>query len=171
MLSQNGTSNGASFSLDKKENEESQGKENENLSKTGCIDNNRLEDETKEAEQSRSSMDNDFTFSFCPYYEITRKDSEQTIKIPLETLPRAGMIKTDMLLFTNGRKTVIFDPIQRCYYSGVESSKSCNNGLPSSSGNEKQVLGIDMKMPEKKNVEVYAARNETLYLIGGKTSF
>ena len=116
---------------------------------------------------NQDTQSNDVSFAECPYYEINWKESKKPIRIPLETSPRAGMLETEMLLFTNGRKTIVFDPIKRRYFSGVESSKY-ENQMTSVSTSKKEILGVDLSMPEMKNVEVYAARNGTIYLIGGK---
>ena len=103
----------------------------------------------------------------CPYYEIYVNENAGPIKLPLETLPRSGMLKSDVLLFSNGRKTVIMDPFLRHYFCGVQSHETIKN--EDNNAQDVDIIpGVDQNMPIMKNAEIYAAKNGTVYLIGGK---
>jgi len=107
-------------------------------------------------------------FIECPFYEIHVGDNLDAVRIPLEVSPRFGMLKTDFLLFTNGRKTVIFEPDSRRYFCGVQ-KESCSNEKTTvwTDSTDEQTPGVDPNMPLMKNAEIYSSLDGTIYLIGG----
>uniref|UniRef100_H2YHE5 Uncharacterized protein n=1 Tax=Ciona savignyi TaxID=51511 RepID=H2YHE5_CIOSA len=67
------------------------------------------------------------------------------------------MMGTTVLLFTNGKRTAIFDPIKNRHISDITACSEQTDGDS----------GFNQKLPEMKNAEVFASRNGTVYLLGG----
>ena len=119
---------------------------------------------------SFESIEEERAFYECPFYEARLSDQQYgPIRIPLEVNPRSGMLKSDFLLFTNGRKTMVFDPICRRYFSGSQSyihKKEPDQSKPFN--DEHDGPGIDPNMPIMKNAEVFSSQSGIVYLIGGE---
>ena len=113
------------------------------------------------------SLDDKKLFLECPYYEVQADPSKDVIRIPLEVLPRMGMLKSELLLFTNGRKTMVFDLGSRRYYSGCKDGKY-QEMTPPCFSDEESTLEVDLNMPVMKSAEVYSTKSGTVYLIGGE---
>ena len=82
--------------------------------------------------------------------------------MPLNTKLRSGMMMRDMLLFSSGNKTFVYDPVARSYYGEVDAKKKLDGLLDCKKDED------EGDMPEMKNAELYTMSDGTVYLIGGK---
>lgn len=85
------------------------------------------------------------------------------VKLPLIYHPRAGMCCENLLLFTNGRKTFLFDPINWKYYGDTQMLN-----LTDSIRRKELMNGFCGEMPILKNPEAYTTSSGDIYLVGGK---
>lgn len=105
-------------------------------------------------------------FLQAPYFEVKLSGSSKSVRIPLNVRRRAGMETQSLLLFTNGRKTVIYEPAMNRYHCGVQ--RSVNSDEEQGDGDhDDPTAEIDPSMPIMKNAEVYATQSGSIYLIGG----
>nr|CAB3260011.1 kelch-like protein 41 [Phallusia mammillata] len=117
--------------------------------------------ENKNQVQTNEEKQNE-DFIQAPYFEVLLSGSTQAVKLPLNVRRRAGMATQSLLLFTNGRKTVIFEPGMNRYHCGLSKAEDGRVDLSDDS-----TAGIDPSMPIMKNAEVFATASGPTYLIGG----
>ncbi|XP_026695906.2 kelch-like protein 40 [Ciona intestinalis] len=115
------------------------------------------EDKSSVKNTEKVLSDDELRFLECPFYKIRPRNCTSEVRIPLATRLRSGMKTETVLLFSNGKRTFLFDPIKHKYYHG-DSSTSDATGPKSRS---------DRLMPVMKNAEIFATRNGTVYLLGG----
>lgn len=102
--------------------------------------------------------------SLLTFYDVTIGNT--TLQMPLNTRLRTGMMMRDMLLFSSGNKTFVYDPAVNLYYGEYE----CRKDRPTAAvvDKKKETEDEDDDMPEMKNAELYTMSDGTVYLIGGK---
>ena len=85
--------------------------------------------------------------------------------MPLNNRLRTGMMMRDMLLFSSGNKTFVFDPSTNVYYGEHECKRDQEKKAKKKIINQD---GEDEDMPEMKNAELFTMKDGTVYLIGGE---
>ncbi|XP_039268151.2 kelch-like protein 40 [Styela clava] len=133
------------------------------ITKAKNLQNKKNTEEFYDQTSSDVSENSDVESRF-PSYTISIEGLENTVRIPLNLRPRAGMNTKEYLLFTNGRKTFVMNPDCSAEYYGCMDN---NHTDINSNREERSAIGWSPNLPLMKNPEAYVATDGTTFLLGG----